>query len=146
MKIKNIDLINITNTLSKFNNHKLPQKINYAIVKNLRTLDKELEVYQSLLSKLLEEYESYTLKDDNGETKYYDNGLPMVDKEHEAQLYNEVNELLDVDINVDFYQIPEESFNYEENDRYDVLSSQDIINLQTILCDLKEDDGDEKAN
>ena len=146
MKIKNIDLINITNILRGFSDYKLPQKISYAIVKNIKMLENDVEIYNNLLLKIFSNYEPYTLKDDNGEPKTTDIGIPVVDKEHEEQLYNEINELLNVEVDITLFSIPEEVFDYEESDRYDVLSSKEIINLQAILCNHNGDDENEKVN
>lgn len=146
MKIKNIDLINISNILASFNDYKLPQKISYAIVKNVKMLEKDVEIYNNMLTKILKAYEPYVLKDDNGEPKKTEIGIPAVDEEHEDDLYNEINELLETEINVTFFSIPEEVFDYEESDRYDVLSSKEIINLQNILCNHDGDDKDENVD
>ena len=51
------------------------------------------------------------------------NGIPLIDPFYQKDFDKEIMELLNTKINVNFYQIEEDSFNYEDNDRYDVLSA-----------------------
>ena len=138
MKIKNIDLVNLTNLFGSCSNKRLPQKLAYAIMKNLRILDKDLTIYREMLNKIFEAYKPYSEKDDKGEVKVNEQGIPIVDKDHEKAFYDEINSLLRLEIEVQFYTISEEVFDYDEGDRYDSLSVQDMINLQEVLCETKE--------
>ena len=138
MKIKNIDLVNLTNLFGSCSNKRLPQKLAYAIMKNMRILDKDLSIYREMLQKIFEAYKPYSEKDDKGEVKVNEQGIPIVDKDHEKEFYDEINSLLLLEIEVQFYTISEEVFDYDEGDRYDSLSVQDMINLQEVLCETKE--------
>ncbi len=138
MKIKNIDLVNLTNLFGSCSNKRLPQKLAYAIMKNMRILDKDLSIYREMLQKIFEAYKPYSEKDDKGEVKVNEQGIPIVDKDHEKAFYDEINSLLLLEIEVQFYTISEEVFDYDEGDRYDSLSVQDMINLQEVLCEAKE--------
>ena len=145
MKINNFNLIQIENILNKYSEKKLPQKISFAITKNIIQLNENLEIYQKTLQKIFSSYDEYIIKDENGKPKVDKQKIPMVDKEHQENFNKEIMDLLSIEIEVDLYQIEEDAFNYEDNDRYDILSAQDIYNLQIILCkqnnkeELKED-------
>ena len=136
MEIKNKTLINIINILDKYGSMKLPQKISYAITKNIIILKREFKIYNMQLKKIIESYLEYATKDENGKPKMYDNGLPMVENtEKSDELLAEVQDLLDISINVDLFKIDFETFNYDDKGVYNTLSSQDIMTLSTILCD-----------
>ena len=63
------------------------------------------------------------------------NGLPEIsDEVQNANLYDEVNELLSIEINLDLHLIDEKAFDYEDSDRYSPLSPVEIMQLQNILC------------
>ena len=104
----------------------------------MRILDKDLSIYREMLQKIFEAYKPYSEKDDKGEVKVNEQGIPIVDKDHEKEFYDEINSLLLLEIEVQFYTISEEVFDYDEGDRYDSLSVQDMINLQEVLCETKE--------
>lgn len=134
MKIKNIDIVNITNLLGACSNKKLPQRIAYAIMKNMKALDKDLCIYQEMLRKIFDAYKQYSEKDKNGDVKLNEHGIPIVDKEHNESFYNEINDLLSLEVDVELYKIQEDIFDYDEGDRYDSLSAQEMINLHEVLC------------
>ena len=54
-KMTNYEMVQILNNLKLFENKKLPQKISYAIVKNIMALTKEYDVYIKQLEKLINE-------------------------------------------------------------------------------------------
>lgn len=146
MKINNFDLIQIQNVLNENSNKKLPQKISFAITKNIIQLNDDFEIYQKSLQKIFSSYDNYIIKNEDGKPKVNKQGIPLVDKEHQEDFNKELMELLQTEINIELYQIEEDAFNYEDNDRYDALSAQDIYNLQKIICkqndnkESKEDD------
>ena len=45
MKASNFDMVQMLNILAKYENIKLPQKISYAILKNLKFLQDEYKIY-----------------------------------------------------------------------------------------------------
>lgn len=145
MRINNFDLIQIQNILNNNSDKKLPQKISFAIIKNMMQLDKDFEVYQKALQKIFSSYDKYIIKDENGKPKINKQGIPLIDKEHQEDFNEELMELLQTKIEIELYRIEEDAFNYEDNGRYDALSAQDIYNLQKIICkqgnneELKED-------
>ena len=46
MKYRNIDVVQIVTFLDKISERKLPQKINYAIMRNLDSFQKENQFYE----------------------------------------------------------------------------------------------------
>ena len=134
MRINNFDLIQIQNVLNNNSDKKLPQKISFAIIKNMMQLDKDFEVYQKALQKIFSSYDKYIIKDENGKPKINKQGIPLIDKEHQEDFNEELMELLQTKIEIKLYQIEEDAFDYEDNGRYDALSAQDIYNLQKIIC------------
>lgn len=134
MKINNFDLIQILNILDSYSDKKLPQKITFAITKNLILLQDEAKSYQESLKKLLEKYDSYIIKDENGNNKMDKQGVPEIQESQQQNFNNELMELLQMTLEINLYQIEEDSFNYEDEERYDSLSAQDIIKLEQILC------------
>ena len=142
MKIINFDLIQILNLLKGLMNKKLPQRIGYAISKNIMTLDNEYDLYEKELKKILDSYQDYYIKDDKDNPVMLPTGLPELSStEQQEKMLSEVNELLNLQIKVDFYYVPEECFDYDDaGGRYDVLSVKELLNLQTVLCKKEEEE------
>lgn len=134
MKIKNVDLVRIFHVLEEYSNKKLPQRISFAITKNIINLENDIQCYSKSLNKIFEKYADYTIKDDNGNITYNEQGIPLVDEDHISDYGNEIGELLDIEIDVDLYTVDISIFDYDEGNRYDSLSAVDIIKLQDILC------------
>ena len=57
MKYRNIDVVQIVTFLDKISERKLPQKINYAIMRNLDSFQKENQFYEKSLNKIIESYQ-----------------------------------------------------------------------------------------
>lgn len=139
MKIKNIDLVQYDNALAQYANKKLPQRISYAITKNMIIVSKEIEAYRKSLEKIIDSYDEFIEKGNDGERVMLPIGVPKVDATHMTDYMNDINELLAIDVSIELYHISEEVFDYEDSDRYDALSAADIINLQKILCSEKSE-------
>ena len=133
MKIDNGTLVSIMNILNKCGQKKLPQKISYAITKNTINLNADFECYTKSLQKIISNYKEYVVKDENDKEVISDIGLPVVDDEHMADYISEVNELLSIEVDVNFYTIDESLFDYDDS-KYDVLTAREILQLQDILC------------
>lgn len=133
MKITNGTLINMINVLNKCGQKKLPQKISYAITKNIISLSGDYECYSKSIQKIISDYKDYILMDENGKQKVSDVGLPMVDDSHMADYISEINELLGIEIDVNLYTIDDSVFDYDDS-KYDVLTAQEMLQLQTIVC------------
>lgn len=136
MKMSNYTMVNVLNTLNSFGNKKLPQKISYAITRNIMIFRKEYEFYERELGKLLVKYDKDIEKDVDGNMVHNKDGVPVVNGEASKDFYNELNELLMIELDISIYQISPEVFNYEDSERYDAMSASEIIQLQSIICDM----------
>lgn len=135
MKINNFVLINMNQQLSNYASTRLPQKISYAITKNILILKNDIEVYEKALQKLFDSYKDYIEKDESGDMKYSSSGIPIIsDDTARNDFSKELDELLNIEIDADLYRIDEELFNYEDSDRYDSMTAMDILKLRELLC------------
>ena len=138
MKITNIELLTYVNILNKYADKKLPQKISYAITKNIIGLESDFKCYSEELDKVLSHYKDYFQKDENGEIKVNDSQIPILtDKDKTKEMVDELNELLAIEIDIDLYTIAEDVFDYED-DKYDSLSGLEIFDLMSVLCNKEE--------
>lgn len=139
MKLTNFTVITMLNILDKFVKKKLPQKISYAITRNILLLQEDYHCYIKSLDKLFSDYDKYIVKDEKNHIMYNDIGIPIVENKVEKEFHQEIENLLNIEIEKDLYSISEESFDYEDTtNRYDSLSAVDIMNLQAILCNQNE--------
>lgn len=135
MKLTNFTVITMLNILDKFIKKKLPQKISYAITRNILLLQNDYHCYKKSLDKLFSDYDKYIVKDEKNHIMYNDMGIPIVESKVEKEFHQEIENLLNIEIEKELYSISEESFDYEDTtNRYDSLSAVDIMNLQAILC------------
>lgn len=135
MKATNMLLLTYENILEFYSNKSFPQKISYAIMKNMVAISNELEPYRKSMNKVLENYKDYFIKDKNGEPILSEIGVPKVDEEHTKDYKADIDELLNLEIDVnDLYSIDEDVFEYEDSERYDSMNARDIINLKAVLC------------
>lgn len=139
MKMTNYTMVNVLNTLNSFGDKKLPQKISYAITKNIMIFRKEYECYEREFKKLLAKYDKDIEKDVDGNMVQNKDGIPVVNGGASKDFYNELNELLGIELDVNIYQISPEVFDYEDSERYDAMSASEIIQLQSIMCNITEE-------
>ena len=142
MKMSNYTMVNVLNTLNSFGNKKLPQKISYAITRNIMIFRKEYEFYEREFGKLLVKYDKDIEKDVDGNMVHNKDGIPVVNGEASKDFYNELNELLRIELDVNIYQIPSDVFDYEDSERYDAMSASEIIQLQSIMCDMANEESE----
>ena len=142
MKMSNYTMVNVLNTLNSFGNKKLPQKISYAITRNIMIFRKEYEFYEREFGKLLVKYDKDIEKDVDGNIVHNKDGVPVVNGEASKAFYNELNELLMIELDISIYQISPEVFNYEDSERYDAMSASEIIQLQSIICDMANEESE----
>lgn len=139
MKMTNLVMVNLMNTLQAYGTKKLPQKISFAITRNLMKISKEYEAYDSQLKKLFESYSDHIIKDEDGNNKINASGIPIVDDSVKTEFNEQIKDLLDIEIDIDIYLIDPEIFNYDDKGIYDAMSAQDIIVLQSVLCDMNKE-------
>ena len=139
MKLTNLQIINMLNCLDKYKSYKLPQKITYTMYKNNVLLQNEYKIYEMALQKLITDYSEHVVKDDEGQV-VIDKilNLPKVKDEVHNEFITKLNDLLTLTIDIELCKMNSENFDYDnKNDNYDVLTNEDMINLQSILCDVK---------
>lgn len=140
MKYRNIEVVQIVRFLDKISERKLPQKINYAIMKNLDNFQKENQFYEKSLNKIIESYKDFLVKDSDGKFVISNIGVPMVDEDHIEDYNNEIAELISLEVDVKIYQVSESIFDYEDaNGKYDTLSGSEILKLVKIFGTTDED-------
>lgn len=136
MKFTNYEIINALNILRKFADNKFPQKISYAITRNIKTLDTEYQEYQTQLKKILDEYKDYVLTDENGVQRLSPEGIPLVADDKMGDYVNDINELLDYTSDITIHTVDDSAFDYDDA-RFDCLTPNDILMLQEIMCERK---------
>ena len=135
MVLKNKDILTRVNILNGYCAKRFPQRISYAITRNVMIFSDEIESYNKELKKILDNYKEYYVKDDKGEPQIDKvSGLPVIMPERSNDFMQEVMELLEIEIDVKPYFIDESLFDYDD-EKYDTMSAIDIINLQSVLCD-----------
>ena len=135
MVLKNRDILTRVNILNRYCTKRFPQRISYAITRNVMIFSDEIESYNKELKKILDSYKEYYVKDDKGEPQIDKaSGLPVIMPEHSNDFMQEIMELLEIEIDVKPYFINESLFDYDD-EKYDTMSAIDIINLQSVLCD-----------
>ena len=135
MILKNKDILTRVNILNRYCTKRFPQRISYAITRNVMIFSDEIESYNKELKKILDSYKEYYVKDDKGEPQIDKaSGLPAIMPEHSNDFMQEIMELLEIEIDVKPYFINESLFDYDD-EKYDTMSAIDIINLQSVLCD-----------
>ena len=140
MKMKNQKVINTINLLDSFSEKKLPQKISYAIIKNILLLKNEYSIINTGLEKIFNQYKDYFIVDDNNELIRNRNGIPALsDENKKEEMYTQLSELLNIEIEIPIYTISLDYFNYDDNNIYDVFTPQDIMTLSSILCDITKE-------
>jgi hypothetical protein len=149
MKVKHSGLIVMMDNMQYFGNKRLPQKVSYAITKNLLNLTKHYSCYEKELEKILKFYGEHIEKDDNDENVIGSDGFPVIkDEELSEKMKQEIKDLLDIEIEIDMYQIDQELLDYEDNDRYDPLTLNEILTLNSTIVRQDEEtevDGEENA-
>ena len=131
------NLVKILNIVQRYKKLKLPQKLCYAITKNYLSLNKEYEVYRETLKKVMDSFESYFERDDNGNPVVNSNGVPVIlDEEVAKEMDAQIVELLNTEIDIDIYTVDFDMFNYDDKGIYDVLSMEDIIEVSSVLCEM----------
>lgn len=134
MKVNNIGMVNIINTLKSYSDKKLPQRISYAITRSITLLKPQYNDYETQLNKIYDSYREYFVCEKNGMIKLTKYGYPVVVQDKAKDFENEILELLNIQIDIEIFNIPEDYFNYDESDRYDVLTANQINELTSILC------------
>ena len=118
-EMTNYEMLQIISEAKSLEQKRLPQRLAYVIMRNLRTLREEVVFYEQELEKLNQSYdkEEKLEKDASGHICREANGLPKVKEQYEQGLV----ELLGFTVEVDLFYLPEETLDYEDA-KYDPLS------------------------
>lgn len=138
MKIKNYGLLEMFTTLDGFANKKLPQRLSYAITKNIMNIKPDFECYNKEIKKLVEQYDDKMIKDADGNIRFNKSGIPLVKPEYASDFSEALNELLNIEVELNIYYVDDSIFNYDDSNKYDVMSAMDIFKLQDIMCKKEE--------
>lgn len=134
MKLTNLELINRINVLDQFNDTKFPQRISYAITRNLMILRYEYKCYSEELKKIMAKYADSMVKDKDGNIQCSENGVPVFNGPVPPEFNEDLTALLNIEIDVEEFFISPELFDYDDS-RYDSLTGRDIALLQGVLCE-----------
>lgn len=107
--MKNIEILGAFNNLNKFISKEQEQKCSllrikgaFAVKKNIKVLQDNLQIYQETLNELKEKY-NLVFNDDGS--------ISCEDNEKLLDVQNELNELLDCEVEINLVKIKEEDFN-----------------------------------
>ena len=100
MKLTNRKIVNDANLLGNLTHKQLPIKVSYAIAKNISKIEKELEIYNKEIQKLIDKY---CLKDEEGNLIDENNQFKIADGNLEAW-NKDMNELLDIEIDINIHK------------------------------------------
>lgn len=134
LQVTNFELVQIANLIKELENKRFPQKLSYAIMKSIINISKEVEIYTKQLNAIIEAYkeEGKLVLDNKGEIVFENNGIPKVKTEFVEEFAKELDELLNFKVTVEVSSFSEEMFDYEEENRYDVLTPSEMIVLMTL--------------
>ena len=100
MKIKNEVLLDSVQVLRKLNNAELPVRVSYKLAKNIKSIDKELKIYEEEKQKLINKYGE---KDEEGKSKVNENGMiNILDVENWNK---DIKELLEIEVEINVEKI-----------------------------------------
>ena len=122
-EMTNYEMLQIISEAKSLEQKRLPQRLAYVIMRNLRTLREEVVFYEQELEKLNQSYdkEEKLEKDASDHICLEANGLPKVKEQYAGEYEKELVELLGFTVEVDLFYLPEETLDYEDV-KYDPLS------------------------
>lgn len=114
MKLTLKKLVNDTPQLANITHKQgLSRKMSYAIAKNTKKIEHELEVYNSERQKLLDKY---CVKDEAGKNKIDENNQLQIPDKNMNNWNKEINELLDIEVEMDIHKFKIDDFYNSECD------------------------------
>lgn len=125
IKITNRQLENKINILRKLSDMKLPVKVSYAIAKNIKEIEKELNIFLEEKMKLIKEY---ALKDEHGNPKV-ENNQYIFPSGKEDECNSKYTELLEIEIELNIRKV-----NAEDLINSDVeFTANELLELEFML-------------
>lgn len=129
MNIKNKEIITIYKGISTIKSKHLPVRVGFAINKNLSALNGVAQIYEEERRKILDKY---CEKDENGQLLTKNNEFVISDKEMYA---SEINDLLNIENDVDIHTISISDLEKCDEDRYDVLTPNELESLTFMISE-----------
>ena len=101
------------------------------------SLSKEYDVYIKQLQKLINEAKQNDKLEltENGQIIETENHIPKVKDECKDEFNNDLEDLLLFSLEVEYSYVDESVFDYDEKDKYDVLSPAEVFALRNCLCE-----------
>ena len=129
MKMKLVEVQMRANNLAEIVEKKLPYNLMRGIKNNLLRFQQELCLIEEERVKTIKKYAK---KDENGEWVIKD-GRYTFDEGEEEKYNKEFNELLQNEIDVDVQTVPEDIVEQTEKERYDALTTLDLIKIDFMI-------------
>jgi hypothetical protein len=101
--LKNIDLINISNSITELMTYELDTKAGWNLGRNLRKIESILKDFGEFERKLLDEY---AIKKDDGSIVINANNEPEIYPNSKSEYIEKHNELLNCESEIEFLTIP----------------------------------------
>lgn len=131
MKITNRQVIEFINNVSanKLASKRLPVKVAYAISRNLDKMNNIITSYETARKTLLDQYAE---KDEEGKAKVKD-GNYVIQEDQKQAFSDEMKELLEVENEIDLHTINMEEVEKCDTDKYDSLTTADLMTLDIMI-------------
>lgn len=131
MKITNRQVIEFINSVSanKLASKRLPVKVAYAISRNLDKMNNIITSYETARKTLLDQYAE---KDEEGKAKMKD-GNYVIQEDQKQAFSDEMKELLEVENEIDLHTINMDEVEKCDTDKYDSLTTADLITLDIMI-------------
>lgn len=122
--------------IDEIKKYKMPISISRCLLRNYRLLVENYGIYKEQLDNI---FALYGVKDSEGILQYGDNHLPLIDNQYKTEFESELNELLNLDINVPFETFSDSLLDSWDDEKYDVLSADDLEVLYIMAISSKEE-------
>lgn len=132
MRITNRQMISLLNEISALKQHKMPLLASRAIIKNLKTITENYQIYKEQLDLL---FSSYGTKNTDGSIQMMQNGFPVVEQEKVTEFNRSLTELLNLESDILFELFPAGLIDTWDDDKYDPLTVEEL----EILCCMTSD-------
>lgn len=103
MKLSNEEILTDIAKLKEISQKQLPIKASYAIAKNLKRIEDELEVYYQEREKLIDKYAE---KDDKGKVKADETGQIIFKDGCKGRWVKDIKELLAIENDIEIHKFP----------------------------------------
>lgn len=128
MKLTFKEIVTYRKNLMDLVGRKFPPKLAYSVVKNIQKFDEEVKILEKQRMSLVV---TYAEKDENGNLKIKD--ACYVFGDNMDKFSEEYNEYLDTEIEVDIHVVSMEEIEKTENERYDLISFEEIRSLAFMI-------------